>query len=133
MKSQEDHKDRREASQIPPKSPLEYWETEDCSQGGLVGNLSERGMIIYSIQDIPIGTELPIRVFFYRENSFDQFSVIGRIVSKSLDRQTGSTGFTCVLTFVSPSLEARSKLRVLLQNKVLQDVFQRLPKDAVFT
>ena len=85
-------------------------------------------MIIYSIQDMPIGTELRIKIFFYRRNDFDHFSVIGRIVSKSLDRQNNSNGFGYMLTFVSPSLEARGEFKLLLQNRVLRGGFQKLPK-----
>ena len=126
MTIQEDRSDRRVSPKIPLKLPMGYWETEDSCQGGLMGNLSEEGMVIYSIQDMPIGTELRIKVFFRGGSDFDQFRVIGRIVSKGLDSQNGSDGFAYMLTFVSPSLEGWGKLRAVLQNHILQDGLQKL-------
>ncbi len=51
--------------------PLEYWETEDSSHGGLVANVSETGLLIYSVEDMPLNKKLNVRVFFSNGYEFD--------------------------------------------------------------
>jgi len=73
--------------------PLEYWETEDSCHGGLVGNLSEKGLLIYSIQDIPAGTDLGIKVFFSNGCRIDAFKVFAKVIWKGYERQSGWNGY----------------------------------------
>ena len=98
--------------------PLEYWETEDSCHGGLVGNLSEKGLLIYSIQDIPAGTDLGIKVFFSNGYRIDAFKVFARIIWKDSERQNGWNGYKYGLEFISLALEDQIKVKTLLRNHV---------------
>ena len=44
--------ERRKRSRHSITLPLEYWETDDSSLGGLVSDLSEAGLLMYSVKDI---------------------------------------------------------------------------------
>ena len=53
-------------------------------RAGIVGNASDTGLLIYSGNNFPIGTNLIVTVFFPREFQLDAFEAIGTIVRKSL-------------------------------------------------
>ena len=44
--------------------PLEYWETCDARQGGIIVDVNECGICVLSFVDMSIGRELRISVFF---------------------------------------------------------------------
>ncbi|MBP1697080.1 MAG: hypothetical protein H6Q41_2268 [Deltaproteobacteria bacterium] len=44
--------------------PLEYWETCDARQGGIIVDVNECGICVLSFVDMSIGREFRISVFF---------------------------------------------------------------------
>ena len=110
-------KERRKDPRVPISLPLEYWETDDACHGGLVENLSEMGMLIYSIRNIPIGAQLSIRVFFIKGYELDGFQARGRIVWKGDCFQENWKGYQYGLEFISISQEDRRKLVSLLNSR----------------
>jgi hypothetical protein len=121
MKGQIGFKERRKSPRFP--FLLEYWETEDSCHGGLVGNLSEKGLLIYSLQDIPVGTDLRIRAFFSNGSEFDAFMVFARVIWKGSERQIGWDGYKYGLEFVSLAPEDRIKLEALFQRHIQAEDF----------
>jgi hypothetical protein len=95
-----------------------YGETEDSCHGGLVENLQENGLLIYSIRDMPVETELQIKVFFSRGHGFDGFKAFARVIWKSSERQSGWNGFKYRLEFIHLTSEDRLKLQALLQRHI---------------
>jgi hypothetical protein len=93
---------------------MEYWETDDASQGGLVANLSQTGLLIYSIVETDIGVELKIKVSFTMGDTFDCFEALAQIVWKSVHFEAGWTGYKYGLEFTQISQDNRQKLRRLL-------------------
>jgi len=80
--------ERRKRSRHSITLPLEYWETDDSSYGGLVSNVSESGLLIHSVRDIPVGRELNVRIFFSDGYKFDGFRVTAKILWKQLHHET---------------------------------------------
>jgi len=53
-----------EVCPIPPPMLLDYWETSDARQGGAIDRIDEKGMCVHSHVSMPVGRELPMRIFF---------------------------------------------------------------------
>jgi len=61
------HEERRQHPRFSVKLPLDYWQTPEVIQGGLVANISETGLLIHSVHKIQIGTKLGIRVYLSKK------------------------------------------------------------------
>ena len=109
-------KERRKQSRVPISLPLEYWETDDACHGGLVENLSEMGVLIYSVRNIPIGAQLSIRVFFIKGYELDGFQAKARIVWREDCIEENRKTYYYGLEFTSMSQEDRHKLVSLLNS-----------------
>jgi hypothetical protein len=118
MNSQTGFEERRKSPRFPFPLPLEYWETEDSCHGGLVGNLSKNGLLIYSIQDIPVGTDLGIKVFISNGYGFDAFKVFARVIWKGSERQSGWDGYKYGMEFISLALEDQIKIETLFRRHI---------------
>ena len=95
-------------------SPVEYWETYDARQGGLVGPISENGACIRSPVSMHIGAELRIRIFFFLGYEFDEIQVLARIIGKDLCCEGGWGVYEYELEIMRISEEDRLKLGNLL-------------------
>jgi hypothetical protein len=120
--NQEGSTEKRSYLRLPSRLSLEYWETDDARYGGLVGNLSETGLLIYSVHDMPIGTEFTIRVFFSDGYGLDAFAVVARTIWKDSFSTRDCSGRIYRLTFTYISEEDHSKLSTLLNNQVAIEV-----------
>jgi len=94
--------------------PLEYWETCDSRQGGLVVDIKENGLCVRSPIDMYIGGELGIRVFFSLGYEFDGFQALAKIIGKDLCSEEGLEVYEYELEFLGISEQDRLKLRNLL-------------------
>lgn len=75
--------DRRQCPRISVDLPLEYRMKHDArAHGGIAIDASETGFLIYSIEDIPIGTKLKIAVLFPREYELAIFEVFAETIRK---------------------------------------------------
>ena len=107
--------ERRKYLRVSINLPLEYRESDNSSpEGGLVNNLSETGMLIYSIKDIPIGSEFKTMVFFSNGFEFDGFRVNAKVIWKDFHFKTCWKGYKYGLQFVQLLEEDRRKLLNLL-------------------
>jgi len=98
---------------------LEYWETCDSRQGGLVVDIKENGLCVRSPIDMYIGGELAIRVFFSLGYEFDGFQGLARIIGKDLCSEEGWEVYEYELEFIGISESDLLKLRHFL--KIRQD------------
>ena len=110
-------KERRKHPRVSIRLPLEYCEADDAYHGGLVGNLSEMGMLIYSIRNIPIGTQLGIRVFFIKGYELDGFQAGARIVWRGDYFEERWKAYQYGLEFTGIAEEDRQKLVSLLNSR----------------
>ncbi len=114
-------KERRKYPRFPIGLPLEYREKNGPVSGAIVANLSEGGLLIYSIQDMSIGTDIKIRVFFANEYELDYFEADAKIVWKGRHSETDWRGYKYALEFVEISGEGRRKLVKLINSHLSLD------------
>ncbi len=118
--------ERRRYPRYSISLPLEYWQTDDACRGGIVGNLSEGGLLIYSLQDMSVGEELNVRIFFPNGYEFDGIRATGKIVWGDRHYETDWKGYKHGLQFVHISEEDRQKLVNLLRSpSTLEEISTR--------
>ena len=111
--------ERRKYPRYSIRLPLEYWQTDDACRGGMVENLSEEGMLIHSIQDMRVGMEMNVRIFFPNGYEFDCIRITGRIVWKDCHFEADWKGYKHGMEFVQIPGEDRKKLINLLRGPSL--------------
>jgi hypothetical protein len=104
--------------------PLEYQDMDgSCLRGGIVVNASERGFLIETVRDIPVGMELSIAVLFPKGFELTDFKVVVKIVWKELYYKEDRKGDQCWkgyqygLEFIQILEEGRWKLDLLLSGR----------------
>ena len=100
LKSPVYFEERRRYPRYSISLPLEYWQTDDACRGGIVGNLSEGGLLIYSLHDMPVGKELNVRIFFTNGYEFDGIRIACKIVWKDPHDETDWKGYKYGIEFV---------------------------------
>ncbi len=108
--------ERRKSPRRLIRLPLECWETDDTCHGGIVGNLSEGGLLLHFLGKIPVGNELNIGIFFANGYEFDSIRVTGIIVWKDYHHETEWIGHEYGIKFIHISEEDRQKLITLLRS-----------------
>ena len=88
--------ERRKHPRFPIVLPLEFEDTH----GAVVYNMSEGGLLILSVQDMPVGRELKVRVFFAEEYELDEFKATARIAWKGYHSDKDWEGYKYALEFV---------------------------------
>jgi hypothetical protein len=107
---------KKEYSALAIKLPLEYWETgESCSGGGLARSVSEGELLLDCGQDIHVGAELNVNVFFYDGSEVDTFEAVGKVVWKDLLNYQNMEGFQYKLEYTRVSDKDRRKILGLLR------------------
>jgi hypothetical protein len=107
--------DRRKHPRVILDLPLEYRVTNiSNAHGALIVNGSEMGLLIESIKNIPVGTNLNITVLFPKEYELADFEVSAQVVWKELYWKEDWEGYQYGLKFVSIRAHDRWKLRQLL-------------------
>ena len=106
--------------------PLEYRDMEgSCLRGGMVVNVSEGGLLIETVRDIPVGTELNITVLFPQRFELADFKVVAKIVRKEAywkEDWKGNQyweGYRYGLEFIQISEEDGWKLNFLLATDLI--------------
>ncbi len=110
--------DRRRHARICMDLPLEYRVKYDArAHGGIVVDASESGFLIYSTEDIPIGTKLKIAVLFSAEYELAKFEVFAEIIWRNADVEKREEGYQYGLKFIQILEEDYWKLRKLLSGR----------------
>ena len=119
-------KERRSHPRFMIDLPLEYRDMEgSCLRGGMVVNVSEGGLLIETVRDIPVGTELNITVLFPQRFELADFKVVAKIVRKEAywkEDWKGNQyweGYRYGLEFIQISEEDRWKLNFLLATDLI--------------
>ena len=111
MYSPKSFKERRKHLRFQVVLPLDFEEIH----GAVLYNLSEGGLLIHSVQDMPVSRELRVRVFFAEEYELAQFRATARIAWKGYHSESDWEGYKYALEFVEISPEDRRKLVNLLE------------------
>lgn len=101
--------------------PIEYQEKGDpCLRGGMVIDVSREGLLMETIRDIPVGTELNVTVLFPKGYELANFKVATKIIHKKPHWKKDSDGnrywegYHYGLKFIQILEENRWKLDALL-------------------
>jgi len=98
--------------------PLEYrMSSNPNAHGGIVLNASETGLLLYSTEDMTVGSKLKITVLFPKGFELANFEVIGEIIWKNSDRKKGWGANQYGLKFIQISQEDHWKLRQVLNGR----------------
>jgi len=98
--------------------PLEYRLIDIFrAHGALVVNASEAGLLIKSVENIPIGANLDILVLFPKEFELVNFEVLAEVVWNNTYLKESWKGYQCGLNFTSIKEQDRWKLRQLLRGR----------------
>jgi len=117
-KQKQDEKDRRQYPRFLLDLPLEYRVMNvPKAHGGLVVNVSEIGLLIRSIKNMLIGTELKIAVLFPKGYELANFEVLTTIIRKEPHWEEDWEGYEYGLKFIQISEEDRRKLRQILSGQ----------------
>ena len=87
------------------------------AHGALIVNGSEMGLLVESIKNIPVGTNLNITVLFPKGYELADFQVSTQVVWKELYWKEDWEGYQYGLKFVSIRAHDRWKLRQLLSGR----------------
>jgi PilZ domain len=87
------YEEKRQHPRFSVKLALDYWQTPDLIQGGLVANISETGLLIHSVHKLQIGTKLGIRVYLSNDNRLDSIEGNVKIMWMNLHREQGWIGY----------------------------------------
>ena len=115
--------ERRKHPRFAIELPLEFKGEDGLPRGAVVRNISEGGLLICSIHDMPVGRELKVRVFFVDEYELDQFKATARIAWKDDHSDTDWEGYKYALEIVEISMEDRQKLvHLLMSPSILEEI-----------
>ena len=110
-------KNRRQYPRFFLDLPLEYQVMDiPHAHGGLVLNLSERGLLIQSLKDISIGTNLNIAVLFPKGFELANFEVLAEVVWKDIYWKDSWEGYQYGVKFIRIREEDHRKLTELLSS-----------------
>jgi hypothetical protein len=88
------HEERRKYPRYSVTLPLDFWQTPQIAQGGVVIDMSREGLGFRSIHQIQISAELGIRVYLSRgEFSFASIEGTGRVIWRTADQEQGWKGY----------------------------------------
>ena len=114
----EGKKDRRQYPRYLLDLPLEYLVTNaPKAHGGLVVNVSEVGLLIRSVKNMSIGTELKVAVLFPKEYQLANFELLAKVVRKDLVWEEDWEGYEYGLRFIQILDADRRKLRQILSGQ----------------
>ncbi len=121
MERSSNYGEKRSGPRFVIDLPLEYREKGDsCLRGGIVVDVSEGGLLMETVRDIPVGTELNVTVLFPQGSALADFKVLTKIVRKKPYWKEDSKGnrywegYQYGLGFIQILEENRWKLDLLL-------------------
>jgi hypothetical protein len=113
--------EKRKFPRVYMDLPVDYWvKRESFARGGIVVDASETGFLIYSVEDIPIGTKLKMALLFPREYELANLEVAAEIIRKKVSEK-GKEGYQYGIKFTKILQEDYGKLRELFIAKLLSD------------
>jgi len=102
--------ERRQHPRFSVNLPLDYWRTPEVIKGGLVANISEAGLLMYSVHKIEIGINLGIRVYFLKDNRLDCIEGDAKIVWMDSHREENWEGYRCGVYIWGMPLDYKERL-----------------------
>jgi len=112
---------KRECPRFSLEAPLEY-STSDGSpiRGAYTGNVSEGGLLVYSIDQLQVGMQLRLMVFYASGYQLDGFRAVAKVVWKEVHYEKEWKGFRYGVQFLYMSETDRRKLREILKGALIE-------------
>jgi hypothetical protein len=117
MEAAIDLREKRKHPRYNMDLPLEYRVLDAPHlHGAMVVNVSESGLLVDSVKNLSIGTQLNIAVLFPKEFELDNFEVLAEIVRKDKYWEENLERYQFGLKFIHILEENYRKLKELLGN-----------------
>jgi hypothetical protein len=113
MESSNGFKEKRKYPRALLNLPFEY-RVKDHPHGGVVVDASEGGLLIHSVEDMPVGLKLNIVLLFANGFELTNLEVSAEIIRKDLRSYNGSKGYQYGLKIIRIVEEDQWKLKQLL-------------------
>ena len=112
-------RDRRKCVRILVDLPFEYWTQYNphVRSGGIVLDASEIGLLIHSIEDMPVNTQLMVAVLYIQGYGLTNLGVWAEIVWKNVDKKGE---YLYGLKFVEVAKRDRNKLMGMLRQNLFR-------------
>src|SRR4030042_1957228 len=115
---------RRKSHRFLIELPIEYRVSHlPKVYGGLVVNLSELGILIRSIKDMEIGSQLKLAVLFPEKYELKYFEGDAKVIRKDLSWNENWEGYEYGLRFIQLIEEDERKLKQLLSGPLCSEGF----------
>jgi len=112
---------KREYPRFSFDAPLEYSTTDgSLTRGALAGNVSEGGLLIYSIDQLQVGTQLRLMVLYPNGYKLDNFQAVAKVIWREPHYENEWKGFKCGLQFLYMAETDRRKLKEILKTALVQ-------------
>jgi len=112
---------KREYPRFSFDAPLEYSTTDGFpTRGALAGNISEGGLLIYSIDQLQVGTQLRLMVFYPNGYQLDNFQAVAKVIWREPHYENEWKGFKYGLQFLHTAETDRRKLKEILKMALVQ-------------
>jgi hypothetical protein len=120
--------DRRRYPRVSTDLPLEYWTQENSHvrSGGIVLDASDIGFRIHSIQNMGIGTQLKITVFYICEYKLETLEVFAEIVWENANK---NRKYLYGMKIIEMMEKDRSKLIGILKQNSIRALFDEANKN----
>ncbi len=102
--------ERRQHQRFSVKLPIDYWQTPETIEGGLVGGISETGLLIYCVHKIEIGAKIGFRVYLSKGNTLDWIEGNAKIMWMSPYREQDWIAYRCGVRITGISSDDKDKL-----------------------
>ena len=113
-KKESDSEERSKDLKTVGKLPLDYWERPVDIQGGLVGGMGEKDLLMYSVHRIEVGVEVGMTVYYPGECYLGCIEGKGRIVWRDYLRGGDWKGYKYGLRITEMALNDQERLREAL-------------------
>jgi len=124
MESLRENQEREKDPKISLDLPFEYrMMNMPNAHGGLVINASQTGLLIKSIKDMPVGTNLDTAILFPNGFELADFQSLAEIVWKDIHLEHDWEGYQYGLKFTQIKEEDSWKLQQLLNGQFQSEEF----------
>jgi len=111
--------ERRKYPRVTVDLPIEYYRIDSSiRQTGRVQNASEGGVLLYLTEQMAIGQELKIKLFFTSGGELNTIEMLAQVAWKDIHLDQGGEDYRAGVRFIDISPENLDKLKNFLQSLI---------------
>ncbi len=104
------YEERRQHPRYSVKLRIDYWETPEITEEGIVGGISETGLLMYCVHKIEIGAKVGFRVYLSKGNNLDYVEGNAKIMWMNPYREQDWVAYRCGAHIMKISSDHKDKL-----------------------